>query len=599
MAARNAKLRASALAVAACGVLLGWPGTAGAADVTVDINGSVVVNGANDPTANTMTVQLSGPNQITVTDTSTVPTSPDLSCSIAADTATCNVTTVEIRIQGSPNGNTFTVVGNIPLTLDDAGDGNDTVFSGAGNDFLHTGPGIDDVHGGDGSDQLFNEAGVDTFDGQEGGDVVDAAGFLGVGSADGDIFTDTGTTGVDSITYSGALAGVDLHIDDGLANDGTEAGTEGDTIGPGFETIGGSEFDDGIFGSAAAETLLGGFGDGDDDIVGGAGADSLVGGDGVDNLIATDGVADSAIDCGPGLGDTAAIDTGIDPAPVSCENVQGPGPGPNPDPGPGPGPGPNPNPDPTPDPDPSGPIAVPVSDFTTSLIRARMPGVVGTGIDDARAKIAKAFPGVAFELNFVKSCGKLGDLEVTEQSPAGGKKVSGTAASPVVAKLTACLGSGDYLKDCDTSDLKADLKDVAGKLDGGLALALGDKLSKCKVDYDVKISNAAAEAATLAAQKASSKKPKAGEIKLAMQCPAEGDLIVSVGEGFKTTDSRVPSFGLRVNGTEDQLWTLPSPFQNDGTPGLQGIRLADGQGRCRPVAGGERDRRRRRDQPLQ
>ncbi len=637
--------------------------TAVASAADVSLNGTtVMVNGTNDDAGggngNAMTVDLGpGAGQITVTDTAVSPSTTDPGCTDNGNNVVCNVTPAEFNITSSVRNDTVTVLANTPAIIDGL-DGNDTLQGGGGGDRLFDGGGNDTLKGGGGADQLFQEAGSDTLDGEGGSDVVDAVAFFGAEVAD--TFRDTGATGTDSIGYFSSPTGVDLHIDDGLANDGTAGGAEGDLLGPGFESIAGSGQDDEIFGSAAAETLLAG--GGEDDITGGNGADSLVGGMGVDHLIANDGVADADIDCGDGAGEVAAIDA-IDPAPVSCENVQTGGAAdtdgdgvpdssdncptvanasqanadgdtqgdvcdadddndgvpdtsdncPNqaaatpdgcPAGGGGGGAG-DADGDGVPDasdncsavanasqanadgdaqgdvcdadddndnvPDTSDAcpnqaaatangcpsdgegITAPVGAVVTSLLRGRMPKVAGLDVDEARDAITKKFPGAAFDLDFVKSCQATKNLEVIKQSPAAEKKLSSTATEPLIAKLDVCLGDDDFLNECDTSSLKQDMKPLAGKIDGSLAMAVAGQLADCKVDYDVKISQQAEEAAKLAAQG----KKKKGEIKLAVDCPAEGDLIASVGQGFKVGGK--DTFGVRVNGDENELWTLPAP----------------------------------------
>lgn len=303
--------------VAAALVGLGT-GVAEAATVVIDPANPnrILITGTADPTANTMTVEFTAnPNEIKVTDTTTDPTT-DATCTDNGNNVVCTPGTATVNASASQHNDFMTVIGNIDLTYQ-GGDGNDTVQGGSADDTVLDGDGDDNLKGGGGADSFIQDEGADTIDGENGGDSIDAVGFVGDVES-GDTFRDTGATGLDSISYFNSPSGVDMHIDDGLANDGMTGGTEGDEIEAGFEIISGSGFDDEIFGSAADETLLAG--GGEDDVTGGTGVDSLVGGSGVDNLIANDGVADSAIDCGAGAGEIAAIDA-IDPAPSGCETI--------------------------------------------------------------------------------------------------------------------------------------------------------------------------------------------------------------------------------------------------------------------------------------
>ena len=130
-------------------------------------------------------------------------------------------------------------------TLVDAGDGVDTVATGAGNDILGGSVGIDDLNG---------NAGFDEFDGGAGADLMD-------GGPD----TDTLTYGNRATSVSVDLDGV---ADDGNANDGNaDAPTN-------IENLIGTDFDD---------TLTG---DGDDnELRGGPGPDLLDGEGGFDTNI--------------------------------------------------------------------------------------------------------------------------------------------------------------------------------------------------------------------------------------------------------------------------------------------------------------------------
>jgi Ca2+-binding RTX toxin-like protein len=113
---------------------------------------------------------------------------------------------------------------------------------------------------------------------------------------------------------------------DGHANDG--ASGEGDNVRGDVENVLGGNFADTLRGNSANNQLNGRGGTdlingaaGNDLVIGGPNADDLRGLAGQDRLTANDGAADTAINCGDGLGERADIDGGVDPSPSGCETV--------------------------------------------------------------------------------------------------------------------------------------------------------------------------------------------------------------------------------------------------------------------------------------
>lgn len=84
------------------------------------------------------------------------------------------------------------------------------------------------------------------------------------------------------------------------------------------DTLSGLGGGDTLKGRGGADKLLGG--PGGDWLLGGPGSDRLLGGPGSDHLQARDGIADT-VNCGPGSGDVAVVDTG-DAVAASCERVE-------------------------------------------------------------------------------------------------------------------------------------------------------------------------------------------------------------------------------------------------------------------------------------
>jgi Ca2+-binding RTX toxin-like protein len=152
-------------------------------------------------------------------------------------------------------------------------DGADTLRGRGGADTLFSGLGDDDLRGEAGGDQLLGGDGTDRVDGGPGDDVFDS------GVLDDEPDTIIGGKGLDLMDYS--LANSPVHVDlDGKADDGVSG--ENDNVRRDVEDLIGSEFDDVLAGSPAANDLQGG--DGADTLLGGKGLDGLIGGDGGDRI---------------------------------------------------------------------------------------------------------------------------------------------------------------------------------------------------------------------------------------------------------------------------------------------------------------------------
>ena len=139
-----------------------------------------------------------------------------------------------------------------------------------------------------------------------------------------------------------------------------------------------------------------------------------------------------------------------------------------------------------------------------------------------------------------------------KQKPLTGASLPNDARDPVEVTLTACLAERDFLRDCDLKDLRADLRKLPkGSLDAEVGLELAKSVGRCKVDYDIKLQKSADKARiTLAAQKAdqartaegeklkASKKARAAELKVGLNCPVPGDLRIAVADGYTRTVGR-------------------------------------------------------------
>ena len=176
--------------------------------------------------------------------------------------------------------------------------GNDTLRGEAGSDALFGGIGDDTILAGDGLDRLSGGLGTDTLDGNEGTDHLRGDGTV-------DVLRDTGSEGVDTLSFSTAVApgflgpvpvagyppegngeerGVYLRLDGAAAPCGTQScnndaryGGGGDEISvAGFERVIGSPFADYIVGSEGNNAIFGG--GGNDVLIGNGGNDVLYGG---------------------------------------------------------------------------------------------------------------------------------------------------------------------------------------------------------------------------------------------------------------------------------------------------------------------------------
>ncbi len=132
-----------------------------------------------------------------------------------------------------------------------AGDGDDTVNSGAGDDVIYGGAGVDSIDAGAGNDLLVGGADADSLEGGAGNDTA---------------------------SYTGSLTDVSASLATGLGSGGDAAGDQYFNI----ENLTGGDGNDNLTGDANTNILSGGTGD--DSLSGGAGDDILIGGIGGDML---------------------------------------------------------------------------------------------------------------------------------------------------------------------------------------------------------------------------------------------------------------------------------------------------------------------------
>ncbi len=132
-----------------------------------------------------------------------------------------------------------------------AGDGDDSVNSGAGDDVIYGGAGVDSINAGAGDDLLIGGADADRLE---------------------------GGTGNDTASYTGSLTNISASLVTNLGSGGDAAGDQYFSI----ENLTGGDGNDSLTGDANTNILNGGTGD--DILSGGAGDDILIGGVGGDTL---------------------------------------------------------------------------------------------------------------------------------------------------------------------------------------------------------------------------------------------------------------------------------------------------------------------------
>ena len=176
------------------------------------------------------------------------------------------------NIRGTGNIRNNVISGNGGNNVLDGGGGADQLFGKAGNDTLIAGSGADAdlLIGEDGNDSLVGSAGADTLNGGEGDDVY-------VPGDTANVIVDSG--GSDTITgVADGFVLTALEIENFQLGSTALSGT-GSEVG---NVIGGNSLGNALAGLGGDDTLLGM--DGDDVLDGGEGADSLVGGNGADSL---------------------------------------------------------------------------------------------------------------------------------------------------------------------------------------------------------------------------------------------------------------------------------------------------------------------------
>jgi Ca2+-binding RTX toxin-like protein len=170
---------------------------------------------------------------------------------------------------------------DLTITIDNvANDG----AAGEGDNVIDTVEGVvgssanDTITGSSAANTLFGGPGTDTLVGAGGRDLMDGETPGGCCSSGPDDMS--GGSGIDTVSYaSHSFIGVTVDID-GVADDGSFGGSEGDNVQTTVENLIGGNSSDSLTGNNAANALTGR--DGDDSLFGGGGPDTLTGGDDFD-----------------------------------------------------------------------------------------------------------------------------------------------------------------------------------------------------------------------------------------------------------------------------------------------------------------------------
>jgi len=156
--------------------------------------------------------------------------------------------------------------------------GNDTLHGLTGDDILNGAGGNDNLYGGIGDDIIIDGSGNDDVFGGEGDDVF----IAGTGQNDYD-----GGTGSDTVDFSAFSRSINVNLATGSTSGGSSGNAASNDTLVNIENLVGTNGNDTIVGSNAANTLSGGNGNdtildvgGNDDVSGGAGDDVFIAGTG-------------------------------------------------------------------------------------------------------------------------------------------------------------------------------------------------------------------------------------------------------------------------------------------------------------------------------
>jgi Ca2+-binding RTX toxin-like protein len=195
---------------------------------------------------------------------------------------------------------------------DSVGSDVENLTGGSGDDTLGGSEVNNLLLGGEGNDGLLGEGGDDTIDGQGGNDQAfggigndpSVAGGSGDDTINGGPGADAldGGDGTDTVDYSNSTTSV-IVLPDGVANDGSGGGAEGDNVSGAFESVSGGSADDTLVANAGAGVLSGG--GGNDTLDGGGGPDMLIGGGGIDSASYAGRGGPVAVDLAAGTGGEA------------------------------------------------------------------------------------------------------------------------------------------------------------------------------------------------------------------------------------------------------------------------------------------------------
>lgn len=221
---------------------------------------------------------------------------------------------------GDAKGDTYTNIENLTgsgfndnlegddnINVIDGGSGDDTINAAGGNDIVYGGDGIDTINGGDGDDIIYGGNDNDIIEGGKGADVIYGG-------------TVSGGSGIDTASYAGSDASVEVYLAAGDQGKNTGGDAQGDVL-YNITNLIGSNNNDKLTGDTNSNKIEGGLGN--DTLDGGAGDDQLYGGDGDDLLIGNQGndLLDGGIGNNTASYNYSAVDVTVDLSRTDAQTV--------------------------------------------------------------------------------------------------------------------------------------------------------------------------------------------------------------------------------------------------------------------------------------
>jgi Ca2+-binding RTX toxin-like protein len=289
------------------GALLVMPGLASASDVTLK-GGALVVTDPAGVGRNTQIELGGGGNVYQVDEAAPMSTPAGSGCNLVmgGNAVRCPAAGVNRILVDTGAGNDI-----VQIQLSVPANVRSVIRGDGGDDTLEGGQGQDKITGGPGGDQMVGNGNVDTV--TYAGVARPIRAQIGGGFVSGSVLDGPAGSRDQIVADIENLIGGNKHNKlFGSNQDNTLVG------GPKQDVLKGRGGKDQVLGKGGPDYVIGG--DGGDKLNGGGDRDKIIGGNGIDHLFALDGSVDAAISCGSGNNaqESAKIDPGIDPAPISC-----------------------------------------------------------------------------------------------------------------------------------------------------------------------------------------------------------------------------------------------------------------------------------------